>query len=319
MSRLRRLRRPRLVCPAYGVSDGHLWIKSWCRWRNSPRSDLARSRRVKSGSSAAGRYPAEDLGPQPGGVPAPVPVVPAAPPNRPAIQVAPALVDRFTSARANFSHFARSGGGDRAGMGRALSGYVSKASGGARQATRRMGSSRAVGAGILNFLSDAQTRGVRQALRALDLEALAGRPVQEVFLGLADYLCPEGGSVDEGIARDAFIETIGDIATLGLDLEALTPVQVHMVFEIYATHAIEARIINDIGSKAVSLPADVQAVEQVQAQLRDIIRRGVSDAFADALASVNTIPADRIMEFVTSVYELAFSVLQTLAEAEEAA
>ena len=106
-----------------------------------------------------------------------------------------------------------------------------------------MGSSRGAGARLLGFLSDARAQGAREALRALNLGALAGRPIEEVFLGLADYVCPDGGTVDEGIAREAFIETIADLAAIGItDLDALTPDQMQTVFELYATHAIEARL-----------------------------------------------------------------------------
>ena len=60
-------------------------------------------------------------------------------------------------------------------------------------------------------------------VRALNLGALAGHPIEEIFLGLADYVCPDGGSIDEGIAREAFIETIADLAGAGItDLDGLT-------------------------------------------------------------------------------------------------
>jgi hypothetical protein len=259
--------------------------------------------------------PAQPNIPAPG---VPPPPIPAAPPNVPLPPMG--SPERFARPRADFSRFVASGGSDRASLGRALSGYVSSASGGARRAAQRMGSSRQAGARLLNFLSDVQRRGVQEALRALDLQALAGRPIEEVFLGLADYVCPAGGTVDEGIARDAFIETIADLADLGIsELGALTPDQMHTVFEIYATHAIEARIANDIGTKSIVLPADVRAVARVEAQLHDFIRRGVSDALAAAVAAVGALTQNRILGFVDGVYEAAFDMLQTLAEAAEAA
>lgn len=224
---------------------------------------------------------------------------------------------RFSAARNNFSRFARSGGGDRASLGRAVAQYVSTSAGGASRAARRMGSARTAGARLLDFLSDAQARGAREALRALDLEGLAGRPIDEVFLGLADYVCPDGGPVDEGIARDAFIETIADLAGLGItDLDALTADQMQSVFELYATHAIEARILNDIGSKAVLLPTDIRSAERVQAQLRDFVRRGVSDALNDARTALQALTPARVLDFVGGVYEAAFGILQALGEAE---
>jgi len=238
------------------------------------------------------------------------------PPNRPIPQSAP-VADRFRVARVDFSRFASSGGSNRASLGRAIAGYVSKTSGGARQAARRMGSSRVVGAKLLGFLSDAQTRGARQALRALNLESLAGQPIEDIFLGLADYVCPEGGTVDEGIAREAFIETIADLAEFGItDLDALTAKQMQTVFELYASHAIEARLCNDIGMKVVFLPTDVGAVERVQTQLRDFIQRGVADALTSAQAAFQTLTMDRAVSFVDQVYKAAFTILETLGQRE---
>lgn len=240
------------------------------------------------------------------------------PPARPEPQ-APPFPDRFKTARNSFTRFVSSGGADRGNLGRAVSYYVSTASGGARQAAQRMGASRGAGARLLGFLADAQTRGAREALRALDLEHLAGRSITEIFIGLADYVCPEGGTVDEGIPREAFVETIVDLAGLGItDLDALTADQMQTVFEFFATHAIEARLCNDIGMKVIALPADTDAARRVQAQLRDFIARGVSDALTAAQMTPVALTTDRVLGFVEGVYEEAFRMLQTMGEAEAA-
>lgn len=248
--------------------------------------------------------------------PSPDAAEPPASPNRPPI---PKMADsqRFSGARNSFTRFAGSGGSDRASLGRAISSYVSKSTGGSRQAAQRMGSSRGAGARLLGFLADAQARGVREALRELDLESLAGRPITEIFVGLADYICPGAGTVDEGIAREAYIETIVELASEGLtDLNTFTPDQMQTVFELYATHAIEARICNDIGTKAVMMPADAQAAHRVEQQLRDFIRGGVSDALERERANAPNLSSERIHAFVDAVYESAFSILQALGEAE---
>lgn len=241
---------------------------------------------------------------------------PPAPDNRPAIPT-PVDPNRFTGARNNFTRFAHSGGIDRASLGRAVAGYVSTAAGGARQAAQRMGASRSAGTRLLSFLTDAQARGAREALRELNLEGLAGRPIDEVFVGLADYICPDGGTVDEGIAREAFVETIIELASLGVtDLDALTPDQMQTVFELYATHAIEARLCNDIGTKAITMPSNTPAAFRVQEQLRDFIRNGVSDALTAAREETPTLTQDRVQSFVDLVYERAFGILQALGDAE---
>jgi hypothetical protein len=246
--------------------------------------------------------------PPPGSV-SPAPVAPPIP--------IPAATDRFTAARNNFTRFVRSGGNDRASMGRAVSHYVSTASGGRRSAAQRMGASRGAGARLVGFLSAAGTPGVREALRELNLSNLAGRPIEEVFLGLVDYICPDGGSIDEGIAREAFIETIAELAENGIaDIDGLSADQIQTIFELYATHAIEARLCNDIGPKAITLPPDVAAAERVQAQLLDFIRRGVADALTAARTDMQTLTPDRVFRFVTNIYEQAFFILETLGDAE---
>lgn len=260
--------------------------------------------------------PPEGSPPQPeNGNPPSVPPSPRQPPDR--SPPPPADRGRFRAARTNFSRFARSGGSDRASLGRAVSGYVSTASGGARTAAQRMGSSRSSGARLIGFLSDVSANGTRAALRTLNLENLAGRPVEEIFLGLADYVCPNTGTVDESIARDAFIETIADLAGAGItDLDGLTVDQIQTFFEIYATHAIEARLCNDIGTKAVSFPTDIQAAQQVQAQLQDFIRRGVSDALTQARADFEALTPVRVLDFVEGVYKTAFEILEVMGEEE---
>lgn len=267
-----------------------------------------------NGGNASAAPPGDGTGPD--GQPPTDGAEPPVPPNRPPI---PGTADpqRFFGARNSFTRFAGSGGGDRASLGRAVSRYVSTSAGGARQAAQRMGASRGAGARLLGFLADAQTRGVREALRALDLESLAGRPLTEIFVGMADYICPGAGTVDEGIAREAYIETIVELASEGLtDLTTFTPDQMQTVFELYATHAIEARICNDIGTKAVTMPVNAQAAHRVEQMLRDFIRGGVSDALTRARAETPNLTSERIQGFVDSVYESAFAILQALGDAE---
>lgn len=258
--------------------------------------------------------PGEQGQPGPGGTPPPQ-SAPPAPPGQP---IPPAAnPNRYTGPRGNFTRFARSGGRDRASLGRAVSQYVSSSAGGSRQAAQRMGTSRVAGARLVGFLADAQARGAREALRTLNLEALAGRPLPEILIGLADHVCPSAGTVDEGIAREAYVETVVELTTSGItDLDALSPDQMLTVFEMYATHAIEARICNDIGLKAITVPSDAQAALRVEAQLRDFVRNGVSDALANARASSAVMASDRIQSFVDQVYEDAFRFLHARGEAE---
>jgi hypothetical protein len=260
--------------------------------------------------------------------PLPVPPAPpAAPPAAPApfvpptrgLPVFPALAaaGRFTAARNNFSRFAASGGSDRRSLGRALSQYVSTAAGGSRTATQRMGASRTAGAQLAGFLSNAVAQGPREALRALNLEGLAGRPIEQVFIGLVEYVCPEGGSLDEGIAREAFIETIADLADNGVNnFDSLNADQMQTIFELYAAHAIETRLCNDIGMNAITLPADAVQAASLQRQLLDFVRRSVGDAMTQARQAMVTLTPERVSGFVTRVYEEALRLLESFGESE---
>lgn len=242
-----------------------------------------------------------------GGVPA-APVLPPVPP--------PGDARRFTSARSNFTRFASSGGQGRRSLGRALSQYVSSSSGGSRNAARRMGVSRQATSELARVLSAAAGGNSREALLSIGLEGFAGRPIEEIFLGIMEIVCPEGGAIDDAIARDAFVETIAELAENGItDFDTLTADQVQTILELNIAHAIEARICNDIGSNAVSIPANLADAANVQAQLFEFIERSVSDAFASN-STVTAMTQDQVSSTINGVYDQAFSILQSMAEAE---
>ncbi len=180
-----------------------------------------------------------------------------------------------------------------------------------------MGASRTAGSRLLGFLSDAATQGVDQALRSLDLERLVGQPPIEIFLGLADYICPEGGDDDRAIARNSYLQTLDDISEAGItDLDNLDNTEVKTIFETFVTYAIENRILNDIGLRAITLPADVNAVNAIQGQLHDFIANGVADAMTTTGGTLPTLPGAQLPDFVDTLYENAFRLLAAMGEAE---
>lgn len=251
-----------------------------------------------------GQPPGEDHPPDP----APPPPIPQ-----------PGDPERFRIARSNYTRFARSGGRDRTSLGRAISNYVSSSLGGAQRASQRMGASRTASANLAGFLNTVSNQGINQTLRVLNLDRLVGRSIEEIFIGLVDYICPDGGTIDGGIAREAFIETIAELAENGItSFDGMTSEQIQTVLELYATHSIEARLCNDIGSKTIILPADIREVTNVQAQLHDFIRRGVADSLNHARTNVQLLTIDQVQHFVDQVYETAFTILQALGEAEGA-
>lgn len=241
------------------------------------------------------------------------PVIGAPPPPPPAPAVDPR---RYASARNNYTRFVSSGGRDQRNLGRALSQYVSNSSGGSRNAAKRMAVSRRSTAQLAGVLNSAIGGNAPAALRSIGLENLAGRPIEEIFLGIMNVVCPDGGAIDDSIAREAFVETIVDLAENGItDFDALTPAQVQTILELNVAHAIEARICNDIGAQSITLPQDAQEAADIQGQLFEFVERSVSDAFT--LNQIGTtMTQEQVTRTIDSVYEQAYSILQSMAEAE---
>ena len=238
----------------------------------------------------------------------------AAPPIS-ALPAMPGTIADFGSARSNFTRFARSGGHDRRALGRAVSSYV-RGTGGGMRAAQRMGSSRSAGTALAGFLADAANRGFAEALRTLNLPGLAGRPPAEMFASLIDVFCPEGGTIDEAIARNAFVEMIIDLAELGIEtITELAPDRMTELFERFAAHAIEARLENDIALKAVLLPPNTAAAQRVQDVLSEFVRRAVHDVVVRA-EDLRRLTQQRISGWVDMVYAQAFELLRVYAETE---
>lgn len=235
---------------------------------------------------------------------------PVAPASLPAPPIpAPPTPQRFRGSRSSLSRFAGSGGSEGRALRRGISSYVRTGTGGSRRAAQRMGSSRTTGARLASFLVDSQRHGATEALRRISLAHLADRPIHEVLSGVADVVCPDGGTIDEGIARRAFMETVADVAILELGpLESVSDTEMETIFESFTANAILGRILNDVGTKAIVLPASVDAAVRVERQIRDYIKGAVHDSISrcGGLAGITQV---QVNDFVRRVYETAFEIL----------
>jgi hypothetical protein len=179
-----------------------------------------------------------------------------------------------------------------------------------------MGASRSAARGVLGVLRDFQRDGARATLLRLNLEDLAGRPLADVFVGLTEVVSQDGGSIDEGIARDAWLETIADLGALATaDAETLTPDQIRDLFLSFIAHTIEGRLFQDIGAKGFKFAADLAAIETFERQFRSYVRRAVRDSFTGFLAAPAAMSDQHIRTIVDRTYDEAWALFVSWGDA----
>ncbi len=239
------------------------------------------------------------------------------PPNTkvplPAIEPPP-LPGRFQGARGNFTSFARSGGNDKRALRRAVRDYVRSGTRGSANAVRRMGSSRAAGTVVLRTLRDFQRNGVAETLRQLNLANLVGRSVEDVLLGLTEIICNvDGGSLDEALVRDAWIETVSEIESLGIpNLDdfsaALGDAQIQEIFIAFIANTVETRLLQEIGVSGFKVAADNATIAAFEAQLSSYIKLGVRDALGGDLTGLASMTDAKIKAVVDDTYRDAWEI-----------
>ncbi|MCK1695240.1 hypothetical protein IVA84_16115 [Bradyrhizobium sp. 144] len=179
-----------------------------------------------------------------------------------------------------------------------------------------MGASRTTAGGLLGIVRDFQTVGPTEALRQLDLAALAGAPAADVFVALMEFICPPGGAVDEAIARQAMLESIGDMAEAGVgNFDTLTPQQMQDFFLDFIARSIEGRVMADLGSRGITLPDDVAAVENAQIQLHDFVTGATRGELAGKLDNLERLTDRDVQVVVDQIYETGFELVAAAGEA----
>lgn len=227
----------------------------------------------------------------------------------------PADSERFSNPRNNFTRYINSGGRSRDNLHSATSQYVKQSLGGAKNAVTRLGAARNSTARLISVLGSISGQGIREASKKFGLGDLIGKNASDVFLEIMDFVCPDGGRTDEGIARSSYIETIESMPELNATLiENMTENQFLIFTETYMTNVIQERLLNDIGNKTISLPDDVSTVEIIQEQLNDFIFGAVSDAMVQLNIEIKNIDSTQTRAIVDSVYEKAYLILASMEE-----
>ncbi|TPI13061.1 hypothetical protein FJW06_15530 [Mesorhizobium sp. B4-1-3] len=178
-----------------------------------------------------------------------------------------------------------------------------------------MGPSKGVSARIGGIFSNVADTGAASALRPFNLESMAGQPVSVVFAALADVLCPAGGTIDEAIARDAMLAVAAELTTgTDLPLDALPLPALDAIFLGTIARSIEAKLINELGTRSIKLPEDIQAVQRIEQELHSFVDGSVRDAFTNSGQVLRGLPQADIDRLVDTIYERSFEALRILGE-----
>ena len=216
--------------------------------------------------------------------------------------------------RGNFTRFTNSA--KSSALSKAVKGYLASTNGGAG-ATRRMPNSTRVASGVASLVSSVATQGAAAALQRFNLQALAGRPATEVFEALVDHLCPDGGTIDEAIARDALIDTISVFANEDLgNFDQLTPEQLNEFLAEMITRSITTKVINEIGTNSLHGSASDEDFRRAEASLRDYTAGAVRDALGSAFNAQESLTDQQMEQRINDVFANSFEVLEAILENE---
>jgi len=142
---------------------------------------------------------------------------------------------------------------------------------------------------------------------------MSGAPAEDVFVALTDMLCPAGGTIEEAIARDAVLETIADLAAAGVgNFDQLSVDDLREFFIGVVSRSIEGKILNEVGTNAVSVPVDIAGVERAQNMLHDFVEGCVRDEFGERGTELGDLDGDAIDSFVDDLYAAALDLVEAL-------
>lgn len=225
--------------------------------------------------------------------------------------------DRFMVPRGEFTKYINSGGRNSSQGRKSISTYVKHSLGGSANATKRLGSARSSSARLLNIAGVFASGGPRAVEQYLSINNLSGKPAIDAFVAIADFVCPDGGPLDEGIARSAYISAIEESPEIAnINFEDLSAPQIMLIVERSMANVVLGRITNDIANKIIMLPQDLVTAKSIITQMKDFIRGSISDAVSKLELDIANLPQGKSLEIVDSVYTTAFDIMIEVGEEE---
>lgn len=225
--------------------------------------------------------------------------------------------DRFTAPRGEFTRYINSGGRNNAQGRKSVSNYIKHSLGGSSNATKRLGAARSSSAKLLSIVAAYSSGGASAVEQFLSVSNLAHKIAAEAFIAIMDFICPDGGTQDEGIARSAYISAIEESPEIAnIPFENLTSEQIMVVVGKSMANVIFARITNDIGNKIILLPDDRETSDNLVRQIKDFVKGAISDSIIRLGVEADTISHTQSTKIVDEIYKTAFEIMVSVGENE---
>lgn len=191
---------------------------------------------------------------------------------------------------------------------RILNKYV-KANGGTQALTRRSKSGVSALGGFISFLSNAQSIGVIDSFRQLNIEFDSESP-SSAFSQLANKLGAAGDFKEDIAAREALLVASSKLYDLmekqdidfGTPLSELSEDFLLDGVKIYSSELIVAMVLNDLGASFEKYGDNTDSAIQQENEIRDYVRASVDVTLNNVGLSGN--PEEIAKKIITNCYEI---------------
>ncbi len=212
---------------------------------------------------------------------------------------------RFSAAKGNMTRFAENGKIHN--FKNSVSQYVRHSTGGVWGAVNRLGSAKASTAklvGVVGAYSEGGAGAVQDYLKTYNL---IGVRADEALRSITDLICHDGGTTNDGIARDAYIDTLAELKELrSINFEDLQPDQIILFLEGCMARVVVGKLLNDIGNKTLSVPYSLQKAGNVKRRMTNLVKGLIGDIFTNMNLTPDKIQKEKAQSISDSVYEKVY-------------
>lgn len=197
----------------------------------------------------------------------------------------------------------------------ATASYI-KALGGSKKAGMSSTSGKVATRNLGSFLSGISNLGIRDTLRNNGIK-FENRDVGEVLSDVINFLSPVPDSKENSIARNAMINTIGDlyseIGENGGDLSTLDNLSSEHCNDIlssFISEYIYERLMNDLASRIEISTQDIQTVINLENDLKLYVKDSVENVLKNKNIIVNDFSNPKTKGVIEQLYIDSYEVLE---------